>query len=412
VLDDSMVLASLGPPFNGFGVYDLSNPATKWFLPFRQISYSSPAISSGMSVVADNSGLLYGVSLSGKRIAWTLQTNGGAYLSSPAIDNGTAFFAPGNYDMNIYRVVAGTGQLHWKSYGIPVAKRRADTIGSSGLIAPKQFIELLRLSPVHRQAAIDRLAKRGISVPKVFTRQLGKSTDSKADSISVWDFYPYGDMKTSSVAVGPNLVYVIQKELGYPKPRFTIFALDKETGNENWYYAELRNSEKLGYCSSPVVADNKVFFGWGEGMAYCLDAKTGAKLWSDTLDGDIISSPAIANGRLYMATMNGSLYAFDLTGTPQPLNFQDGTYGYPNPASRVSKIQYFIQKPGDIEVLIYDTAERMVKVFRRSGVQGNTKAAFTWDISNAANGVYFAKVIVRYRDGGSESKILKIAVIK
>jgi outer membrane protein assembly factor BamB len=57
-----------------------------------------------------------------------------------------------------------------------------------------------------------------------------------------------------------------------------------------------------------------VYVGSVDFNVYALDAATGAKLWSFPTGSDVRSSPAVANGMLYVGSgyMNGNLYAFHL----------------------------------------------------------------------------------------------------
>jgi uncharacterized repeat protein (TIGR01451 family) len=74
-----------------------------------------------------------------------------------------------------------------------------------------------------------------------------------------------------------------------------------------WSYATDNQVE-----SSPALADGVVYVGSDDGNTYALNASTGAKLWSYTTGSNKESSPAVANGVVY----TGSLYAFSLgTGT-------------------------------------------------------------------------------------------------
>jgi outer membrane protein assembly factor BamB len=54
-----------------------------------------------------------------------------------------------------------------------------------------------------------------------------------------------------------------------------------------------------------------VYFGCNDGLIHCVDASTGGKVWSyDTSQAafntevQVIASPAIANGRLYVGSTN------------------------------------------------------------------------------------------------------------
>ena len=48
--------------------------------------------------------------------------------------------------------------------------------------------------------------------------------------------------------------------------------------------------------SSPAVANGVVYVASSSGKVYALNAQTGAKLWSYQTGGDVVSSPAVANG--------------------------------------------------------------------------------------------------------------------
>jgi outer membrane protein assembly factor BamB len=343
-------------------------------------------------------------------LKWTLKTMGTTYLSTPAISDSLVFFAPGDYDRNIYAVWLSDGEVYWSSAGNPIT---AKTAAEAAAQIPVSLLNQLRpMGPLQRGEWLKYYSKHGAAFAKTLSADKSNSADA--------DFIP-GDntIRTSSVAVDSNNVYVIQRELGFtdlndmlPVSRYTLLALDKATGKEQWRFPEYLSAAITGYNSSPIVAGNKIFFGWGEGRVYALNAKTGSILWEDSLQGDIISSPAISNGMLYMATMDGYLYAFNLTDTPQAASFNDGTYCYPNPASTQSCIQYYIEKTGTVEARIYDSAERLVKIYRADNVAAGAKDTFCWDVSNAANGIYFAIVNVEYDDGSNDKKILKIAVLK
>lgn len=419
------ILSGLGLPGGGVlacGVASISKKRAdaQWSIPLPQYTYSSPAVRGVQAVIGATDGKLYGVDTGDKDTIWSLSTGGVIYLSTPAIVDTTVYFAPGDEDRNVYAVSLSTGKVLWKNDGTTLsvgpysktAKRK-----SSRTITGTELLRLTSMSPALRKKTIQRLRKQGIEFPIAARRgALGKMAAS-----STGEFIPVGGMKTSSVGVGPNNVYVIQKDLGYVlindslidySQQFLIQAFDKESGEFAWSFGDWLKSPQLGYCSSPVVTQNMVYFGWGEGRIYGLDAKNGDLLWADTLEGHVISSPAIAQGKLYVATMEGHLYAYDLNATASGIDFQTSTYCYPNPAKVVSKIQYFFHKPGSIEVRIYDFSERLVKVFRRSALQAQDKDSFEWDVASAANGVYFALVTAQYDDGTKDQKKLKIAVKK
>jgi len=77
--------------------------------------------------------------------------------------------------------------------------------------------------------------------------------------------------------------------------------------------------------SSPTVADGKVFVGSDDGYIYALDENSGAVLWKQTTGGRVYSSPAVANGKVFVGSWNGWIYRLDEnTGASRRLNKTGG----------------------------------------------------------------------------------------
>jgi eukaryotic-like serine/threonine-protein kinase len=74
--------------------------------------------------------------------------------------------------------------------------------------------------------------------------------------------------------------------------------------------------------SSPAVADGRVYFGSRDGKFYALDAVDGAKLWEFQTGSWIESSPAIAGGIVYCGSNDGNLYALKADTGERIWNFQ------------------------------------------------------------------------------------------
>jgi outer membrane protein assembly factor BamB len=64
--------------------------------------------------------------------------------------------------------------------------------------------------------------------------------------------------------------------------------------------------------SSPAVANGVVYVGSLNHNVYALDARTGAKLWSYATDNIVRSSPSVANGAVYVGSSDNNVYAFGL----------------------------------------------------------------------------------------------------
>lgn len=89
-----------------------------------------------------------------------------------------------------------------------------------------------------------------------------------------------------------------------------VTALDATTGGFLWNYTT------LGWlaASSPAVADGVVYIGGGYGNSVlALNASTGDKIWDITTQGWVHSSPAVANGIVYIGSYDDNVYALNAT---------------------------------------------------------------------------------------------------
>jgi outer membrane protein assembly factor BamB len=83
--------------------------------------------------------------------------------------------------------------------------------------------------------------------------------------------------------------------------------LDAATGAELWRFTALYYVH-----SSPAVANGVVYVGESWLHIYALDAATGAKLWSYDTGDFVESSPAVADGAVYVGSEERRIYAFRL----------------------------------------------------------------------------------------------------
>jgi hypothetical protein len=81
--------------------------------------------------------------------------------------------------------------------------------------------------------------------------------------------------------------------------------LDTLTGSYIWSYTTGND-----VFSSPAVADGRVYVGSYDNKVYALNALTGALVWSYTTGYYVFSSPAVADGRVYVGSEDGKVYAF------------------------------------------------------------------------------------------------------
>jgi len=88
-----------------------------------------------------------------------------------------------------------------------------------------------------------------------------------------------------------------------------VYALKTSTGKKLWSYTTAGV-----VMAAPTVADGVVYVDSLDSNVYALDGKTGAMLWSYTTHpGSYVNtSPAVANGVVYVGSEDRHIYAFGL----------------------------------------------------------------------------------------------------
>ena len=94
-----------------------------------------------------------------------------------------------------------------------------------------------------------------------------------------------------------------------------------------WGFATSNNVD-----SSPAVANGVVFVGSDDGNLYALNASTGAKLWSFATGSSVYSSPAIADGVVYVGSDDFNVYALNASTGAKLWSFATGFYVDSSPA--------------------------------------------------------------------------------
>ena len=85
--------------------------------------------------------------------------------------------------------------------------------------------------------------------------------------------------------------------------------------------------------------------------------------------------------------------SFDINFSDRVLPVKTELSGsYPNPFNPTTSINYGLEKDGHVEIMIYDAAGRLVEELV-NGHQDGGSYSITWNASNQASGMYFAKMV-------------------
>jgi outer membrane protein assembly factor BamB len=84
-----------------------------------------------------------------------------------------------------------------------------------------------------------------------------------------------------------------------------VYCLNATTGKPLWTFATRARID-----SSPAIADGRVYVGSNDGRLYVLDLAKGAKIWEYEMGSPVSASPAIAGGRIVVGAQDGRVYCF------------------------------------------------------------------------------------------------------
>jgi outer membrane protein assembly factor BamB len=93
-----------------------------------------------------------------------------------------------------------------------------------------------------------------------------------------------------------------------------VICLNADTGTMIWEF--FTNGIVF---SSPAIADGKVYIGsMADHKVFCLNADNGKKIWEYTTGSYVDSSPAVADGKVYIGSWDGKVYCFSSSGGQPP----------------------------------------------------------------------------------------------
>ncbi len=137
---------------------------------------------------------------------------------------------------------------------------------------------------------------------------LDENTGSLVWRNNIFNAAVYGGAGTSSPTLANGVLYAGIDSLNYGAN--SVSAVDALTGQLKWIFTAAPSGFVLS--SSPAYGNGKVYIGSNNGTLYAINAVTGKEVWS-YFAGDTheFSSPVYANGLVYVSNTNGYLYCLD-----------------------------------------------------------------------------------------------------
>lgn len=127
-----------------------------------------------------------------------------------------------------------------------------------------------------------------------------------------WKFRTGGEIR-SNVLISGNQLFLAGGD-------GIFYAIDKITGKLSWRYVFNKTALFLGerkydladyYTASPVLANNILYFGSGDGRINALRAQNGQLVWTYATNDIVHATPAVDNNTVFAGSFDGNLYALN-----------------------------------------------------------------------------------------------------
>ncbi|MDQ7825966.1 MAG: PQQ-like beta-propeller repeat protein [Candidatus Eremiobacteraeota bacterium] len=127
--------------------------------------------------------------------------------------------------------------------------------------------------------------------------------DAKTGKVK-WSFFFDENLNACKPTCYGKYVYLGTGNMGNSNYLGILYALDRATGKEAWRF------KAGGHISRPSFLGDAIFAGCGGSHVYAFRHDTGAVLWKAALDGVVLCSPSVLEGKVYAGT-GSTFYCLD-----------------------------------------------------------------------------------------------------
>ncbi len=285
--------------------FDLNDGKQKWKFPKEKPTLGfvgSAAVKNGLIYIGDLDGKLYCVNTKGE-LQWTFEAEGPITASVNFYKDKVIL---GAEDARLYGINAKTGKEVWRFEAADeircmptVVENRAFVTGCDGDLHIVDLDKGTEISTVTLEAQTECSATA--IGDKVFfgTGQLGFLSVNWKKAKAGWKFEEPEQIKSNAAAVK----YKGKTHVIFGTGRRKVISLDSVTGETNWTF-----TAKSGIDTSPVIVGDRVVVLGNTGHFYILNLADGKKVFEKQFSGGFRGSPAIADGKVVIATMRGTVY--------------------------------------------------------------------------------------------------------
>ena len=282
-----------------------------WAIELGDTIMATPLVES-QTVFVPSGNVLYAVAISNRTVKWSFEVVGDLRASPVLMEN---LVYIGSEDKRVYALDKYTGDLVWslKLDDVVAASPSIDGLtlvvgtvsGSVYGIHSLQGDEIWRSdlgSPVSTAACIDRdAAMIGTYGGRVYALDLD-------DGEQKWMYPPKGALALDPILTTP----VTSSGLAYFGSD-ALYCVEAGSGAEVWSFAT--DDSVRG---SPAIVDTYLVFGCYDGMVRCIDKTTANVVWRFETDTVFRSAVSIDYDKAYVGGRDGTLYARTILNRQAP----------------------------------------------------------------------------------------------
>jgi outer membrane protein assembly factor BamB len=278
------------------GVSTTTAPDTNQVLWTYQTDFiisSSPAVSHGRVYVGSWDWSIYCFEMDSGNLVWKYSTSS-EITSSPAVVNGKVYV--GSQDTYLYCLDASDGSLLW-DFKTGFIIETSPTIVNDLVFFSSSDGSLYCLNTEDGSLVWEYETNSAfVSSPAVFNEKIyvGIVNGDFICLNSITGDHLWTFSTTSGIYSSPTLD---DGKIYFGANDYNIYCLDANDGSFIWSY-----NAQCEVHSSPSIAYGSLYIGTSDGRMLCLDKDTGDLLWSYVINGSVESSPGVADGNVYFVT--------------------------------------------------------------------------------------------------------------
>jgi outer membrane protein assembly factor BamB len=337
-------LLKAGEHDNTFYCFDAETGNILWeFNPGTHFGYwvSGSAVAYDRVYELNKDGNLYALDVNTGQLMWKHEGPGYFFWPGwPVVAEGKVYATTGQrvssdpYTMEYSEsefacLDAFTGELVWK---LPIeahTPRESVAIAYGNLYLIPGYIEENMMDTYVTPDEIWAIGAKPWSMWRRDPEHSATGQSGPAELTLRWKFTTSGGI-ISSPSIVDRRVYVGSQDKN-------VYCVDARSGRLLWKFTIGARIK-----SSPAVVDGRVYIGPDDGYVYCLDAYNGSLVWQRYAGGYIeahfdansrfLSSPAVVGGRVYVGSLDTNVYCLDANNGNITWTYKTGGYITSSPA--------------------------------------------------------------------------------